>query len=264
MSIAGIEDHAGATRRDRGADPGEVGEQPQPGGARLLGVELDAEDVVALGRAGEAVAVGGAAEQLVRLAAAARRSGRSRRASRDSIPSVRRDSRSQRTGDQPMCGTLRPSASSAATAPVEQAEAARRRRARWSSRRAAAGRGRCRGSARRPSRRSAISSSRPRSRIRSIARGKAPTPGRITPSAARTSAASSADRRRGADVLERLLDRAQVAHPVVEDRDPGAHSLSVPLVEGTPLSSGSIETATRRARAKALKQASIMWWALVP
>ena len=69
---------------------------------------------------------------------------------------------------------------------------------------------------------------------------------------------------RRADVLERLLDRAQVAHPVVEDRDPGAHSLSVPLVEGTPLSSGSIETATRRARAKALKQASIMWWALVP
>ena len=73
------------------------------------------------------------------------------------------------------------------------------------------------------------------------------------------------DRRRDADVLERLLDRAQVAHPVVEDRDPRvAHSLSVPLVEGTPLSSGSIETATRRARAKALKQASIMWWALVP
>ncbi len=73
-----------------------------------------------------------------------------------------------------------------------------------------------------------------------------------------------ADRRRRADVLQRLLDRAQVAHPVIEDRDPGRHSLSVPFVEGTPLSSGSIETATRRARAKALKLASIMWWALVP
>ena len=40
------------------------------------------------------------------------------------------------------------------------------------------------------SRRSAISSSSPSSRTRSIALGKAPTPGRITPSAARTSAAS--------------------------------------------------------------------------
>ena len=36
----------------------------------------------------------------------------------------------------------------------------------------------------------------------------------------------------GAHVLERLVDRAQVAHPVVEDRDVGAHSR--PLVEGTP------------------------------
>ena len=61
MSIAGIEDHAVA---GPGADPGEVREQPQAGGARLLGVELDAEDVVALGRAGEAGAVGGGAEQV--------------------------------------------------------------------------------------------------------------------------------------------------------------------------------------------------------
>ena len=49
---------------------------------------------------------------------------------------------------------------------------------------------------------------------------------------------------------------------------PGAadtlHSLSVPFVEGTPVSSGSIETATRSARAKALNEPSIMWWALVP
>ena len=43
------------------------------------------------------------------------------------------DSRSQRTGDQPMCGTLRPPASSSATSPGEQAEARPRRRARWSS-----------------------------------------------------------------------------------------------------------------------------------
>ena len=43
-----------------------------------------------------------------------------------------------------------------------------------------------------------------------------------------------------ADVLERLLDAAAVAHPVVGDRD---HEVSVPLVDGTPVSSGSIETA---------------------
>src|SRR5262249_18322419 len=74
----------------------------------------------------------------------------------------------------------------------------------------------------------------------------------------------AADGGAGADVLERLFDRAQVAHPVIEDRDPRAHEFKVPLVEGTPLSSGSIETATRSARAKALKAASTMWWPLVP
>src|SRR3954451_9269954 len=65
------------------------------------------------------------------------------------------------------------------------------------------------------------------------------------------------------DLLQRLLDRAQVAHPVVEDGD-ARHSVSVPLVEGTPLSSGSIETATRSARENALNAASIMWCALDP
>src|SRR5262249_4705244 len=74
----------------------------------------------------------------------------------------------------------------------------------------------------------------------------------------------AADLRRHPHMLQRLLDRAQIAHPVVEDRDPRAHWLSVPLVDGTPVSSGSIETATRSARAKALNEASIMWWALVP
>ena len=43
-----------------------------------------------------------------------------------------------------------------------------------------------------------------------------------------------------------------------------AQSVSVPLVDGTPGSSGSIETASRSARAKALKQASIMWCAFDP
>ena len=46
--------------------------------------------------------------------------------------------------------------------------------------------------------------------------------------------------------------------------DENEYSVSVPLVEGTPVSSGSIATASRSARAKALKAASIMWWALEP
>src|SRR4029453_17098533 len=67
----------------------------------------------------------------------------------------------------------------------------------------------------------------------------------------------------GPDALQRLLDRAQVSHPVVEDGDAG-HSGSVPWVEGTPLSSGSIETACRSAPANALKLASIMWCVFDP
>jgi hypothetical protein len=51
------------------------------------------------------------------------------------------------------------------------------------------------------------------------------------------------------DVLERLLDRAAVAHAVVDDGDAHgvlherAHAVSVPLVLGTPVSVGSTATA---------------------
>src|SRR3954471_7222435 len=68
-----------------------------------------------------------------------------------------------------------------------------------------------------------------------------------------------------AHALERLLDAAAVAHPVVDDADRrGAHAVSVPFVDGTPGSVGSIATAARSARANALNAASIMWWAFVP
>ena len=67
----------------------------------------------------------------------------------------------------------------------------------------------------------------------------------------------------GADAFERLLDRAQVSHAVVEDGDAG-HPVRVPLVDGIPGSAGSIDTASRNARANDLKHASIMWWALEP
>ena len=86
--------------------------------------------------------------------------------------------------------------------------------------------------------------------------------------AQRVGVAADGDAR--ADVLERLLHRAAVAHAVVDDRDlhgllqQRAHRLSVPFVLGTPVSPGSIATAWRRARANALKAASIMWWALLP
>ena len=70
-------------------------------------------------------------------------------------------------------------------------------------------------------RRSATSASSSSSRTRRIAAGKAPTPGRITPSAARTAWGSAVIEASAPDPLERLLDRAQIAHPVVEDRDLG-------------------------------------------
>ena len=66
----------------------------------------------------------------------------------------------------------------------------------------------------------------------------------------------------GADALEGLLHRPQVSHPVVENGD--SRQVSVPFVLGTPGSSGSIDTASRSARANALKHASTMWCALVP
>jgi hypothetical protein len=66
------------------------------------------------------------------------------------------------------------------------------------------------------------------------------------------------DRRPRARVLERLLDRAAIAHPVIDHADarPGAHT-SVPFVLGTPVSLGSTATAARSARAVALNAASI-------
>ena len=54
-----------------GADAGEVRQQPKAGAARLLGVELDAEDVVALGRAGERRSVLGGSEQVAAVGARA-------------------------------------------------------------------------------------------------------------------------------------------------------------------------------------------------
>ena len=55
--------------------------------------------------------------------------------------------------------------------------------------------------------------------------------------------------RLGADVRERLLDRAAVAHPVVDDRD---HRSALGGRDARLV--GSIATATRSARANALKQ----------
>ena len=70
-----------------------------------------------------------------------------------------------------------------------------------------------------------------------------------------------------ADVLERLLDRAAVAHAVVDDRDLdrlAARSLmrsASPSCSARPSRSGRSRTASRSARANALKAASIMWCA---
>ena len=76
------------------------------------------------------------------------------------------------------------------------------------------------------------------------------------------------DHRVRAEPLERLLDGAQIAHSVVEDRYPRSVAFPVahktPFVEGTPVSDSSTATASRNARANALKHASILWWAFDP
>ena len=89
---------------------------------------------------------------------------------------------------------------------------------------------------------------------------KGANPGQHHPIGGINSVVVRGDLAGGADPFESLLDRAQVAHPVVEQGDGrsprGAQLVSVPLVLGTPApSTGSI--AERRARANPLNRASI-------
>ena len=90
-------------------------------------------------------------------------------------------------------------------------------------------------------------------------------PGSTSPSVRPQRLVVAREHDRGADALERLLARSGGC-PSRSRRWPivGIRRCSVPLVDGTPVSVGSIATATRSARAKALNAASIMWWALVP
>src|SRR3990167_5786729 len=67
----------------------------------------------------------------------------------------------------------------------------------------------------------------------------------------------------GADVLQGLGHRVQVAHAVIDNCD-RLHQRQ-PLVDGIcPAMRGSSSTAMRRARPKALNTVSIWWWVLVP
>ena len=79
--------------------------------------------------------------------------------------------------------------------------------------------------ARTPSR---TSSSSPSSRSLCIARGTPTRPGTTSPAAARKSVVVAAATKARAHVLERLLDRAAVAHAVVDDADPTAHGRQSP------------------------------------
>ena len=69
--------------------------------------------------------------------------------------------------------------------------------------------------------RSATSESSPSSRTRLIARGERADPGQDHAVGIPRRVRVIGDPGLGADPLQGLLDRAQVAHPVVEDRDPG-------------------------------------------
>ena len=132
-----------------------------------------------------------------------------------------------------------------------------RRPARWSARTRAASRGRPRAPASPARTRSRRSSSSPSRAAAPSPAGTRPTPGRRGRRGA-SALGSRAHERARADVLERLLHRAAVAHAVVDEPDLG-HGLvacrprrrgdvrigqvSVPLVLGTPVSVGSIATA---------------------
>ena len=137
-----------------------------------------------------------------------------------------------------MCGSLRRRAA-AVTLAGQQAEARRRPRARSSARTAAACRGRRRAAARRRPRARAARSSSPSARARCASppgtrRRRAGSRRRRARSASWSAVMTDAR----ADVLERLLDAAPVAHPVVDDRD---HVTSAsPSWTGTPVSRGSI------------------------
>ena len=142
------------------------------------------------------------------------------------------------------------------------------RRARSRSRTAAACRGRSRAAACRPRTRSRSSASRPNwRRLRHPARKRADAGQHERVGRARARRASRVMLGRGTDVLERLLDRAPVAHVVVDDRDArrAAPLMSAcPWCSGRRPRSGRATTAARSARANALKIASITWWTLVP
>ena len=113
----------------------------------------------------------------------------------------------------------------------------------------------------------ASSSSRPSSRrLLHRPREGADAGQRPAPSAARSASGSALIARARADVLERLLDRAAVAHPVVDDRDldgVARSSRQRPLrARHAGLGRGRSRPPARSARANALNAASIMWWAL--
>ena len=177
-----------------------------------------------------------------RARARARRSARGRRRSaRAGPPSAASPAARSATSFQPMCGSFSAAGSQRAhlaghdargrSAPPSSSEEskascmpeadAEHGRAGARRARAAARRGRAR----------AGWPSRAGTRRRRAARGRRPRAAR---------SGSLLISRARADVLERLLDRAAVAHAVVDDRDldrlrrSGAHAVSVPFVLGTP------------------------------
>ena len=104
-----------------------------------------------------------------------------------------------------------------------------------------------------------ITVSRPRSRSFAIADEASPTPGRITRSARRSSAGSAVRMNSAPGAVQGVGNRPQVARIVIDYR---YHR--TPLLLGMSYPKPCRPTAMRRARAKALKMASALWWSLSP
>ena len=238
-------------------------------------MELHAVDVAAPDDRGERAAVVAAAQHVALLVGhAPRRSARGRRPRCSPRPVEQR--RGAREGDLVPADVrdLQRAGLERARPGRAAARARGRRRARSTSRRAAACPGTARGPAspppraRRRARRGPARAWRASPRRRRRRRGRR---GRRRRAARRGRRSARRGRRRARAPSRRCggcPSRGRRSRRRPRLRRPASPSeglvVSVPFVDGTPVSVGSMATAARSARAKALKAASIMWWALVP
>ena len=262
----GQQDHRGSDpqrRREAGAravaaQPSEAGQHLQPVPRGLLGMKLDPVDVP-VGHAGrEPLPVFGGSEHV----AGVRGPNRERvhvveRAPAVGRPAVSALGRSNRTSFQPMCGTRNPPALIGVTRPPISPRPGVEPNSSEVSNSTCIPR---QMPEQRPSAVGVAAHGGIKAKLGELAHRvrEGAHPGDHEAVRGVDHGRIASDLRLRTDRLQRLLHRAPVAHPVVQDSDARAGVQDrVPFVLGTPCSVGSIAVAARSARAKALKTASI-------